>query len=136
MSTVPKADTPPPENNAKTLILTGSEGLYVRPASGGAPQPGRPEGTPAGGDAPAGNVPGYAVNWAGNAPSAGGYQVGPDMGHGAPIVTPSSGDRPSGGKDSADMGTVGSSGNQGAGPGPTPMAATGMPDIDNDGDSL
>jgi hypothetical protein len=42
--------------------------------------------------------------------STGGTQVGPDFGHGATIVIPDSGDRPSGGKADANKGTVGDSG--------------------------
>src|SRR5437773_1423991 len=122
MSTVPKADAPPPENNAQTkLVSDAMSGNYGRPASGGPPIAGKSEGNPGSQAPPAADIPGYAINWAGNAPSTGGYQVGPDMGSGSAVVIPSSGDRPSGGKEGAEIGTVGNSGNQGAGPGPTPM---------------
>src|SRR6184192_1440888 len=87
MSTVPKADAPPPANNAQTkLVSDAMSGNYGRPASGGAPQAGRPEGTPGAGAPPAPNLPGYAINWAGNPPSTGGYQVGADIGPGATIL--------------------------------------------------
>src|SRR2546430_2011904 len=86
MSTVPKADTPAPENNAETkLVSDAMSGNYGRAASGGPPEAGNPAGTP-GPTAPAANVPGYAINWAGNPPSTGGYQVGADIGPGATIL--------------------------------------------------
>jgi len=109
MTTVPKAGDGPPPNNAQTKTVSDAmSGNYGRPASGGAPQAGRPEGTP-GPTAGPGPIQGPSYNMAGNAPSAGGYQVGPDMGHGATEVIASSGDRPSGGKESASGGTVGNS---------------------------
>ena len=132
MTTVPKSDTPPPANNAQTkLVSDAMSGNYGRPASGGAPTEGRPQGTPGPTAGPASNLPGYAINWAGNPPSTGGTQVGADVGSGATILAgqPDATGHPTG--DVSGGGTVGDSGNQGAGPGPVPM-----PDIDNDGDSL
>jgi hypothetical protein len=117
MSTVPKADTPAPADNSnKTLVSDSWSGNYGRPTSGGAPLAGNPAGNPPNEPAP-GPTPGYSINMTGAPVSAAGTQAGPDMGQGATIVIPASGDRPSGGKDAADSGTVGSSGPQGAGPG-------------------
>ena len=79
MSTVPKADTPPPANNAKTYTISGSAGMYGRPTNGGAPVAGKQEGNPAGGDAPAGPTPGYSISMTGAAVPDGG----PNIGHGA-----------------------------------------------------
>jgi hypothetical protein len=96
---------------------------YGRPTSGGHPDAGKQEGTPPGGDAPPGVVPGDSINKAGAPVSTGGTQAGPDIGHGATIVVPNMGDRPSGGKlDATGGGTVGDSGDQGAGPGTVPGA--------------
>src|SRR2546430_4050355 len=130
MSTVPSVDTPAPENNAQTkLVSDAMSGNYGRPASGGPPQAGNPAGTPGAGAPPAPNLPGYAINWAGNAPSTGGYQVGADIGPGATILAgqPDATGHPAG--ETSGGGTVGDSGNQGAGPGPTPMKASGLPDV-------
>lgn len=80
MSTVPKADTPPPANNAKTYTISGSAGMYGRPTNGGAPVAGKSEGNPSGGDAPAASdTPGYSINMTGAAVTDGG----PNIGHGA-----------------------------------------------------
>ncbi len=130
MSTVPKSDTPMPPNNAKiTLVSDSMSGNYGRPASGGAPQAGRPEGSPAPDPPTADKVPGpdaYMPSpYRGEIPGTSGTLVGPDMGAGATIVMPNSGDRPSGGKDGADLGTVGDSGPQGPGPGAAGFTETG-----------
>ena len=135
MTTVPKPDTPPPANNANTTIVSDSmSGNYGRPASGGPPVAGKSEGNPPTGGAPSGSVPGYAINWSGNPPSTSGYPAGPDIGHGATqiVASPDETGHPA---SDASMGTVGDSGNQGAGPGSIPTVS-GMPDIDNDGDAL
>src|SRR5258708_2775366 len=114
MTTVPKADTPPPANNAKTTIVSDSmSGNYGRPASGGPPVAGKSEGNPPSGGASAGAIPGYSINWAGNAPSMGGTQVGADVGSGATIIAgqPDATGHP---VSDANLGTVGDSGNQGS----------------------
>jgi hypothetical protein len=138
MTTVPKADTPPPANNAKTTLLQSDENLYVRPTAGGNAS-GAAEGAlgsaplrpPAGSIPdnpimgglnmvpPAGSLstaladPSYPEANAGASPSTGGTQAGPDMGHGATIVVNDSGDRESGAPDaSVSWGTVGESVNQ------------------------
>ncbi len=137
MTTVPKAGDPPPANNAQTKTVSDAmSGNYRRPASGGPPEAGNSAGTPGPTAGPATNLPGYAINWAGNPPSTGGTQVGEDVGSGATIIAgqPDATGHPA--SDASGGGTVGDSGNQGAGPGPTPMGATGMPDLDHDGDSL
>src|SRR5438552_15132538 len=134
MTTVPKSDTPPPANNAQTkLVSDAMSGNYGRPTAGGNAVGGRPEGGSS--PAPAGSIPGYAVNWSGNAPATGGYQVGADIGPGATIIAgqPDATGHPAG--DTSGGGTVGDSGNQALGPAPIP-SVTGMPDIDNDGDAL
>jgi hypothetical protein len=117
MSTVsPKPVAPKvvaPKSNIVSDSVGGSKG-YARPTAGGNAAGGSPEGGSS--NAPAGATPGagaYSPNLAGNPPSTGATQVGPDFGHGATIVVPNSGDRPSGGKDAADLGTVGDSGPQG-----------------------
>lgn len=108
MTTVPKAGDPPPANNAQTKTVSDAmSGNYGRPASGGAPEAGRPQGTP-GPTAGPGPTQGFQYDMNGAPPSTGGTQVGPDMGHGATKVGPT-GDRPSGGKESASGGTVGQS---------------------------
>lgn len=141
MSTVPKSDTPPPPNNAKTLTLQSDPNLYVRPTAGGnrsgetsGPLGNAPAAAPAGdipynpihggidGAPPDGslttayNDPNYMMANAGTIPGTHGTQVGPNMGHGATIVTNNSGDRPSGAPDGAVSGggTVGDSGPQGS----------------------
>jgi len=98
---------------------------YGRPASGGSPVAGKQEGNAPSSGAPAGSeVPSMGAYspqpYRGVAPGDSGDQVGPDFAHGASIVVPDSGDRPSGGKADANLGTVGDSGNQGAGPGGLP----------------
>jgi hypothetical protein len=117
MTTVPKSDTPPPANNAKTLTLSGSAGLYVRPTSGGAPQAGNPAGTP-GPTAGPGVIPDSATAYRPpmpSAPSFGGYQVGADVGSGATIIAgqPDATGHPD--SDLSGGGTVGDSGNQPSG---------------------
>ena len=105
MTTVPKADTPAPANNAKTTLVSDSMSHgYGRPTAGGNATGDAP--------APAGNVMGgYSVP--APAPvSTGGTMAGPDFGHGATIVGPSA-DRPSGASDVSGGGTVGNSGPQG-----------------------
>jgi hypothetical protein len=108
----PKAVTPkaaPPERHD-----------YGRPPSGGPPVAGKSEGNPPGGDAPPGIVPGmdaYRLNLAGNAfPNP--------MIDGAKIVAvtaqPDATGHPA--ADTSGGGTVGDSGNQGAGPGGMPGA--------------
>lgn len=82
MTTVPKAGDPAPANNANTTLISGSAGMYGRPASGGAPVAGKQEGNPPASVAP-GPIASYVFNLSGNAPSEGGTQVGGDMGHGA-----------------------------------------------------
>ena len=137
-TTVPKADTPPPADNSKTFTLqSNSHELYGRPTAGNNQIPGASALGP-GASAPAadaGSIPGYAVNWAGEPPSAGGTQVGADVGSIATIIAgqPDATGHPF--SDTSGGGTVGDSGNQGAGPGPIP-SVTGMPDVDNDGDAL
>lgn len=115
MSTVPKADTPPPANNAISLIIHSDPSLYVRPTAGGNVAPGHPEG--GSGNAPAGAVPANPIksqlaeldNPTGAAPSVGGTQVGPDMGYGATIVFAHNDD--TGAQDDGNYkGTVGPSG--------------------------
>lgn len=107
MSTVPKADTPPPANNAKTLTLQSAPGLYVRPTAGGN----------ASGDVYAAphEVPGPDA-YTPPAPSAP-ANAGPSFGHGATqiVAQPDATGHPHG--DTAGGGTVGDSGPQGAGPG-------------------
>jgi hypothetical protein len=124
MTTVPKAGDPAPANNAKTLTLTGSAGMYGRPASGGPPVAGKQEGNPPGGDAPPGVIPNSATAYGlpsgpfGSAApvSTANTMAGPDMGSGATIVFPDSGNMESGLPDAqaSGGGTVGDSGNQGA----------------------
>ena len=112
MSTVSKDPVPPKHVTPKAFAPRTD---YGRPASGGKPVEGKQEGNPPA-SPPPGVFPGpeaYRPNLAGNAfpnPSI----------DGARLVHPDGGDRPSGGKPGADLGTVGDSGNQGAGPGPTP----------------
>lgn len=130
MTTVPKSDTPAPENNAKTLLLSGSAGMYGRPASGGAPVASKQEGNAPSNPPSADKVPGAdAYHPVAAAPvGAADTMAGPDMGHGATIVVPQSGDRPSGGStpyNDITPGTVGESGDQGAGPGATGFTETG-----------
>lgn len=117
MTTVPKADTPPPADNSnKTLVSDSWSGNYGRPTSGGAPLAGLPAGNPPT-EAPPGPTPGYSINMSGAAPSTGGTQVGADVGAGATIIAgqPDATGHPAG--DAVGGGTVGNSGNQGAGPG-------------------
>ena len=104
MSTVPKADTPPPANNAKTHTISGTAGMYGRPANGGAPVAGKQEGNPPGGDAPAGPTPGYSINLTGAAVTDGG----PNVGHGATqiVAEPNASGAP---ETATDGGTVGTS---------------------------
>ena len=112
MSTVKNTPEPPKDVRPKPFPQRTD---YGRPASGGAPIAGKPEGNPPA-SPPAGVVPGpeaYRPSLAGNAFSN------PSI-DGARLVHPDSGDRPSGGKPGADLGTVGDSGNQGAGPGTVP----------------
>ena len=132
MSTVPKADTPPPANNAKTHTISGTAGMYGRPANGGAPVAGKQEGNPPGGDAPAGATPsnpivggiatappagsllqalanpGYPIAQAGAPASTGDTQTGPNIGHGATqiIAEPNATGAP---ESATDGGTVGKS---------------------------
>lgn len=103
MSTVPKAETPPPANNAKTTTITGSAGMYGRPAQGGAPVAGKQEGNPPT-EAPAGLVPGYAINLSGAAVTDGG----PNIGHGTTqiVAEPNATGAP---ETATDGGTVGKS---------------------------
>ena len=137
-TTVPKADTPAPPDNSKTFTLqSNSHELYGRPTAGNNQVPtasalGPGPSAPA---APAGSIPGYAVNWSGAPVSVGGTQVGADVGAGATILAgqPDATGHPFG--DTSGGGTVGDSGNQGAGPGIIPPV-TGMPNVDNDGDAL
>lgn len=114
-STVPGPNTPKPANNAISLILHSDPSLYVRPTAGGNAAPGQPEG--GSGNVPAGEVPANPIkgqfadldNPMGAAPSAGGTQVGPDMGHGATIVFTHNDD--TGAQDDGNYkGTVGPSG--------------------------
>lgn len=79
MSTVPKAGDPAPADNSQTLLISGSAGMYGRPANGGAPVAGKQEGNAPTSDAPAGATPGYSINMTGAAVTDGG----PNMGHGA-----------------------------------------------------
>lgn len=122
MTTVPKADTPAPANNADTLLISSPEDLYVRPTAGG-----NRAGT--GGDAPAGVVPpnpiknsildayqdpSYPVAEGGSSPSEGDTQAGPDMGYGATIVQPDmQGESGEPDGNTVGGGTVGNSGDQG-----------------------
>ncbi len=132
-STVPKADTPAPANNAKTLLLnSNSRELYARPTAGGNAMGGTPEG----GSSPAGGpIPGYAVNWSGADGGTGSTQVAGEVFQGSTLVVPQpdATGHPAG---DANGGTVGDSGPQQVGPGPTPNSPSGMPDLDHDGDSL
>lgn len=130
MTTVPKSDTPPPANNAKITIVSDSmSGNYGRPASGGDPVAGRQEGNPPS-NPPAGSFPGpdayMPQPYRGNVPGTSGTLVGPDMGSGATIVVPDSGNMPSGGDiQPPSGGTVGDSGDQGAPPGSPGFSDTG-----------
>lgn len=126
MSTVPKADTPPPANNAKTLTLQSDENLYVRPTAGGnrSGQASGPLGTapdaPPAGNVPANpikdslsgavNDPSYQMANPGADPSVGGTQTGPNFGHGATqiVAQPDATGHPAG--DISGGGTVGNSG--------------------------
>ena len=124
MTTVPKAGDPAPANNAKTLTLTGSAGMYGRPTSGGPPVAGKQEGNAPTSGAPSDPIPGMSA-YIPPPPApvtAGGTQAGADVGHGATIVAgqPDATGHPSG--DISGGGTVGDSGNQGAGPGGMPGA--------------
>ncbi len=105
MSTVPKADTPPPANNAQTLTIGDGSGMYARPTAGGAAV-GNNQG------AGPGPAPGYSISMAGVTPGSDGTgaQVGPNMGHGATMIVaqPDATGHPSG--DIAGGGTVGNSG--------------------------
>lgn len=131
-STVPKADTPPPANNAKTTLISSDPSLYARPTAGGNVAPGAPEG--GSGAAPAGATPynpiygginsaglqgslssaeadpAYMMVQKGADPSTGGTQVGPNFGHGATIIMaqPDATGHPEG--DISGGGTVGNSG--------------------------
>lgn len=133
MTTVPTPDTPAPANNAQTKLVSDSmSGNYGRPASGGPPVAGKSEGNAPTNPPTADKVPGAeAYNpqpYRGNVPGTSGTMVGPDFGHGATEVMPQSGDRPSGGDQAYDMdnpGTVGDSGDQGAGPGAAGFTETG-----------
>ena len=102
MSTVPRADTPPPANNAKTYTLSGSAGMYGRPTAGG----NAVGGTPAGGssNAPPGPTPSYSINMTGAAVTNGG----PNIGHGATqiVAEPNASGAP---ETATDGGTVGTS---------------------------
>jgi hypothetical protein len=122
MTTV-KNTPEPPKNVTPRPAPPRSSAISSRPTSGGAPQPGRSEGNPPA-LPPPGVVPSMdAYRPSGPAPvTTGGTQTGPDFGHGATIVIRDSGDRPSGGKADANLGTVGASGDQGAGPGGMPGA--------------
>jgi hypothetical protein len=120
MSTVSPKPVPPKvvkplSLGAITSDSVGGSAGYARPTAGNNAAPAGsalgPGSTAP--DAPAGVIPGadaYSPNLAGNPPNIGGTQTGPDFGHGATIVVPDSGDRPSGGKQGADKGTVGDSG--------------------------
>jgi hypothetical protein len=105
MTTVPKAGEPAPPNNAKTTLLSGSAGMYGRPASGGPPVAGKQEGNAPVSDAPAGPTPGYSINNSGGAPVTTG---GPNVGHGATqiVAQPDATGAP---ETATDGGTVGTS---------------------------
>ena len=119
MSTVPKADTPPPANNAKTLLVSdaGSHG-YRRPTAGGNAQGGAPEGGSS--NAPTGTTPGYSISMSGAPVSVGNTQTAGVVFEGSTLIVPQpdATGHPKG--DISGGGTVGDSGPQGAGPGPTP----------------
>lgn len=123
MSTVPNADTPAPANNAKTLLISGSAGMYGRPASGGPPVAGKQEGNPdsTGAGVPPGPTPIYQISMSGAPVSTGGTQVGADIGSGATIIAgqPDATGHPA--ADAVGGGTVGNSGNQGAPPASTDL---------------
>ena len=110
MTTVKNTPEPPKRVTPKAFPPRTE---YGRPASGGPPIAGKSEGNPPA-SPPPGVVPGpeaYRPNLAGNAFPNSSINV-----DGARLVHPDSGNMPSGGKHSADRGTVGDSGDQGAGP--------------------
>ena len=131
MTTVPKSDTPAPANNANVKLVSDSmSGNYGRPASGGPPVPGKQEGNAPSNPPTADKVPGADTYnpqpYRGADVGVAGTQVGPDMGSGATIIVPDSGDRPSGDVAGATGGgTVGASGPQGPGPGSPGFSETG-----------
>ncbi|SRR5713226_5629604 len=126
MSTVPGPDTPKPADNH--IVHTVSDPMshgYGRPTAGGNQVSGNELG--GSGNVPAGPVPGYAIDWNGGAVSVGGTQAGADIGSGTTIVAGQPDATGHAVSDTSGGGTVGDSGPQGAGPGPTPNNPTGMP---------
>ncbi len=126
MSTVSKDPVPPKTITPKAFPPRFD---YGQPTSGGPPIAGKSEGNPPSTAAPAGVAPSMAAYspapYRGEVPGTSGTMVGPDFGHGATQVTPDSGDRPSGGKAAANLGTAGDSGDQGPGPGSPGFSETG-----------
>jgi hypothetical protein len=112
VSTVSNQPVPPKNVTPKSNITGGTGGNYGRPTSGGPPVAGKSEGNAPTSSAAPGVIPGYDFSKLGAPVSTGGTQAGPDIGAGATPVGPT-GDRPSGGKADANLGTVGDSGPQG-----------------------
>src|SRR5439155_22645236 len=105
MSTVPGPDSPAPADNHIVHTVSDAKSHdYGRMSAGG-------NATGDAGDAPAGAVPGYAVDMDGEPPDTGGTQTGPDIGHGATQVVPEPGATGLAG-DASGGGTVGDSGPQ------------------------
>jgi len=133
MTTVPRPDTPAPADNHIVHTVSDAKSHdYGRPTAGG----NAVGGTSIGGssDAPAGAMPGYAINWLGESPSVGGTQTAGETFEGTTLIVPQpdATGHPVG--DAMGFGTVGDSGYQ-APPAEVPPVA-GVPDLDHDGDNV
>ncbi len=129
MTTVPGPDTPAPADNShETLVSDPKSHDYGRLSPGG-------NAVGQAGDAPAGVVPGYAINWPGADVGTGGTQTASEVFQGSTLIVPQpdATGHPFG--DITGGGTVGDSGPQAAPAPGTPMVA-GVPDIDHDGDAV
>src|SRR5712692_682844 len=132
MTTVPGPDTPAPADNHMVHTVSDAKSHdYGRPTAGG----NAVGGTSIGGssDAPAGAMPGYAINWLGESPSVGGTQTAGETFQGSTLIVPQP-DATGAPASDANGGTVGDSGPQ-APPAPDVPPIAGVPDLDNDGDA-
>ncbi len=138
MTTVPGPDTPAPADNHMVHTVSDAKSHdYGRPTAGNNSEPGGSQLGPGASapDAPAGAVPGYAINLAGADVGVGNTQTADEVFQGTTLIVPQpdATGHPLG--DTSGGGTVGDSGPQGASPGEIPPVS-GMADIDHDGDAV